>query len=440
MHSPSRSLVLRALALGLLACGGDAADASAVSPAGATKAPAATGAAAGGAPSGARGGGSVVLSGADLHTIALGLIEEGVAVSGGLRPIETISVRARIEGDVLEVAVREGDLVNRGALLARFESTEQEAGLKSAEADRLAAELDANTAQWNFEQTKELFRAGAIPERDYRAAEQAGAAAGARLAAADARLRTATLVARDTRIVAPVAGVVERRSVERGVRAQRGAELFTLVRTDMLELTAAVPARLASGIRRGQTVRFTADGRAIEGKVARISPTIDAATQSVTVYVQVANADGALKGNTFATGQIIEGKVARISPTIDAATQSVTVYVQVANADGALKGNTFATGQIIERALADQLVIPQPAVRQPPGGDGQPFVWRLAGGKLERVPVRLGVVDEVRGLVQILEGVAVGDQIVVGNVGMLGAGMQVQLIGGETRAAPGGSR
>ncbi len=398
MHSPSRSLVLRALALGLLACGGDAADASAVSPAGATKAPAATGAAAGGAPSGARGGGSVVLSGADLHTIALGLIEEGVAVSGGLRPIETISVRARIEGDVLEVAVREGDLVNRGALLARFESTEQEAGLKSAEADRLAAELDANTAQWNFEQTKELFRAGAIPERDYRAAEQAGAAAGARLAAADARLRTATLVARDTRIVAPVAGVVERRSVERGVRAQRGAELFTLVRTDMLELTAAVPARLASGIRRGQTVRFTADGRAIEGKVARISPTIDAATQSV------------------------------------------TVYVQVANADGALKGNTFATGQIIERALADQLVIPQPAVRQPPGGDGQPFVWRLAGGKLERVPVRLGVVDEVRGLVQILEGVAVGDQIVVGNVGMLGAGMQVQLIGGETRAAPGGSR
>lgn len=398
MHSPSRSLVLRALALGLLACGGDAADASAVSPAGATKAPAATGAAVGGAPSGARGGGSVVLSGADLHTIALGLIEEGVAVSGGLRPIETISVRARIEGDVLEVAVREGDLVNRGALLARFESTEQEAGLKSAEADRLAAELDANTAQWNFEQTKELFRAGAIPERDYRAAEQAGAAAGARLAAADARLRTATLIARDTRIVAPVAGVVERRSVERGVRAQRGAELFTLVRTDMLELTAAVPARLASGIRRGQTVRFTADGRAIEGKVARISPTIDAATQSV------------------------------------------TVYVQVANADGALKGNTFATGQIIERALADQLVIPQPAVRQPPGGDGQPFVWRLAGGKLERVPVRLGVVDEVRGLVQILEGVAVGDQIVVGNVGMLGAGMQVQLIGGETRAAPGGSR
>lgn len=398
MHSRSRFLLLGALALGLFACG-DAGESGAASAATPTKAPAG-GPPAGGAPAGAaaRGGGSVVLSGADLYTLALGLIEEGVAISGGLRPIETISVRSRIEGDVLDVPVREGDAVARGALLARFESTEQEAALKSAEADRLAAELDANTAQWSFEQTKELFRAGAIPERDYRAAEQAAAAAAARLAAADARLRTATLVERDTRIVAPVAGVVERRSVERGVRAQRGAELFTLVRTDVLELTAAVPARLASGVRRGQAVRFTADGRAIEGRVARISPTIDAASQSV------------------------------------------TVYVQVPNADGALKGNTFATGHIIERALDEQLTIPQPAVRQPPGGNGDPFVWRLADGKLERVNVRLGVVDEVRGLVQVLEGLAVGDQVVTGNVGMLGAGMQVQLIGGESAAAPGGNR
>lgn len=398
MHSRSRSFLLGALALGLVACGRDAAD-SAATPATAvaTKAPAG-GPPAGGSPAGgSRGGGSVVLSGADLHTLALGLIEEGVAISGGLRPIETISVRSRIEGDVLDVPVREGDAVARGTLLARFESTEQEAGLKSAEADRLAAELDANTARWSFEQTKELFRAGALPERDYRAAEQAAAAAAARLAAAEARLRTATLIERDTRIVAPVAGVVERRSVERGVRAQRGAELFTIVRTDVLELTAAVPARLSGGVKRGQAVRFTADGRAIEGRVARISPTIDAASQSV------------------------------------------TVYVQVPNADGTLKGNTFATGHIIERALADQLTIPQPAVRQPPGGNGEPFVWRLADGKLERVAVRLGVVDEVRGVVQVVEGLAVGDQVVTGNVGMLGAGMQVQLIGGEA-GTRGGSR
>ena len=218
----------------------------------------------------------------------------------------------------------------------------------------------------------------------------------ARLAASEARLRAASLVARDTRITAPVAGIIERRVIERGVRALRGSELFTLVRTDVLELTAAVPARLADNVRPGQPVRFSADGRAIEGRVARVSPTIDPASQSVTVYVQVPNA----------------------------------------NSD--LKGNTFATGHIIEQSISDQLLVPQSSIRQPAAGaDTGPFVWRVAGGVLERASVKLGVVDESRGIVQVLEGLGVGDQIVVGNVGMLGAGMQVQLIGGENRPAPG---
>lgn len=390
----SRIAVLSLFVLAVTSCGGDSAAASAAATPGAGAAPSPATGAAPSAAGAARSGGSIVLSSADLHTVARELVEEGVAISGGLRPIETISVRARLEGDVLEVAVREGDRVRRGTLLARFEDTEQTAARASAEADRLAAELDASTARWNFEQTQELFRAGAIPEREFRVAEQAAAASAARLAAAEARLRTATLAERDTRIVAPADGIIERRSIERGVRAQRGMELFTLVRTETLELTAAVPARRAGNIAPGQAVRFTSDGRAFEGSVARVSPTID--------------------------------------PT----SQSITVYVQVPNADGELKGNAFATGQIIERGLPDQLAIPQPAVRQAPGG-GEPFVWRLAGGSLERVGVKLGIVDEVRGVVQVLDGLAVGDRVVVGNVGMMGVGMQVQLIGGEGNAAAG---
>jgi membrane fusion protein, multidrug efflux system len=100
--------------------------------------------------------------------------------------------------------------------------------------------------------------------------------------------------------------MVERRNVENGERVSRGAELFTVVRSDVLELTAAVPARRAGTLARGQVVRFTADGRTIEGRISRISPTIDLASQSVTVYVQVPNRNGAIKGNAFATGQIIE--------------------------------------------------------------------------------------------------------------------------------------
>lgn len=349
-----------------------------------------------GGPAAPRAAGSVVLSGADLYTLAPDRIEVGIAISGGLRPIESIVIRARLEGDVVEVIAREGDRVAQGALLARFESTEQEAALRSAEADKLAAETEAKTAQWNFEQTRDLFRAGAVPEREFRAAEQAAATSAARLAASEARLRAAALVERDTRVVAPVAGTIERRIIQSGVRALRGGELFTLVRTDILELTAAVPARLADEVRIGQPVRFVADARRFDGRVARVSPTVDPASQSV------------------------------------------TVYVQVPNADGTLKGNSFATGQIVASAFDNQLLVPQQAIRQPAAGAGAaPFVWRLKGGVLERAVVKLGVVDEGRGVVQVLDGLAAGDQVVVGNVGMLGAGMQVQLIGGEQPAAAG---
>ena len=399
-----RSLLVLA-SLALAACGGDKtapADAATLSKSGA--AGGAASAAPMGAPNGAggpgaggaRSGGSVVLSGADVHKVAPGLIESGISISGNLRPIETVSIRARLEGDLVALNVREGDVVRVGTVLAELERSEQEAALRSAEADELAARSDAGTAQWNLEQTRDLFKAGAVAERDMRGAEQSALASSARLAAAESRVKAANSVVRDTRISSPVNGVVEKRSIENGERVSRGAELFTLVRTDVLELTAAVPARRASALARGQEVRFVADGRNIVGRVARVSPTIDLQSQSV------------------------------------------TVFVQVPNGTGALKGNTFATGQIIERSLNGQIVIPQAAIRQTAAtAGGLLFVWKVAGGTLARADVKLGIVDEVRGVVQVLDGLVIGDEIVVGNVGLLGAGMKVQMIGTETpRARP----
>ena len=389
----ARVLFLALGALNFVSCGGEK-----TPPANATmpSKSGAPGGAGGLGAGGARAGGAVVLSGADVHTVAPGLIESGISISGNLRPIETVSIRARLEGDLVALNVREGDVVRVGTVLAELERSEQEAALRSAEADELAARSDAGTAQWNLEQTRDLFKAGAVAERDMRAAEQSALASSARLAAAESRVKAANSVVRDTRVTSPVNGVVEKRSIENGESISRGAELFTLVRTDVLELTAAVPARRASALARGQEVRFVADGRNIVGRVARVSPTIDLQSQSVTVFVQVPN------GN------------------------------------GALKGNTFATGQIIERSLNGQIVIPQAAIRQTAAtAGGALFVWKVAGGTLARADVNLGIVDEVRGVVQVLAGLAAGDEIVVGNVGLLGAGMKVQMIGTETpRARP----
>lgn len=336
---------------------------------------------------GQRGGAVVFLSTTDVAEASTTSLEAGVPITGDLRPLEVVEVRARLEGDLTGVYVREGDRVRNGQLLARFDDAEQEATLRSAQAEQAAARSAVETAHWNAAQARELFRAGAIAEQQSRAAGQEATAADARLAAADAQVRSASLGARDTRVLSPTTGVVERREVEDGERVTRGQPLFTVVRNDVLELSASVPARDANEVRTGQRATFAAAGRRLEGTVSRVSPTIDPATRSITVYVRVPNPGGQLKGNTFATGRVI-------GRTVDAA-----------------------------------LVVPSAALRQGQGDSVRTFVYRIVGDRIERAPVEVGVVDDARQLSQILAGLDAGDRVVVGNVGALGSGMQVQIVG-----------
>jgi RND family efflux transporter MFP subunit len=333
-----------------------------------------------------------------VNTVERGPIEAGVAISGDLKAIEEAVVRARLEGDLVGVFVREGEHVKRGQLLAKFEDSEQESNRTSAIADREAAQSDLETAKWNAEQSEQLFKAGAIAERDLRTAQQTLSASRAKLAAAEARVRATSSLLDDTRALAPTTGVVAKRNVENGEHVARGTDMFTVVRSDVLELAAAVPARQASEIRVGQKVHFSAGGRNLEGTVARVSPTID--------------------------------------PT----NRSITVYTQVPNATDALKGNSFATGRIVSRTVPSAIVIPAAALRQAQGTD-KPFVYRLdANDALERAAVSVGIVDESQAIAEITEGLNPGDRIIVGNVGTLGAGMKVTIAGGgEGSSSPVGA-
>lgn len=355
---------------------------------------------AGGAPGGPGGSGrvapAITLAASDIARVRRETIEEGIAITGDLNPIATVNVRARIEGDLVGVLVREGQRVREGQLLARLESSEQESANASAEADRVAAESELATAQWNLDQTTELFKAGAVSELDLKTAQQGVTTARARLAAAQSRVRASSSLVRDTRVMAPTSGVIANKHVDNGEHVSRGEALFTLVRSDVLELVAAVPARQANSVRVGQTVHFAAGGRDFDGKVARVSPTVDPSTRSV------------------------------------------SVYVQIPNADGGLRGGSFATGRVVSRVVSRALVVSTSAVRQS-SENGRPFVYRLAGNVLDIADVQLGVVDERAGVAEVLSGLSEGDRVVVGNVGTLGRGMQV-IVAGEERAGQPGAR
>lgn len=377
LRIPLRAAAMAAMLVSAAACGGEADAAGG----------------AGGRPGG--GGPSVTLAATDLASPRRVPLEDAIAVTGNLEPLERAEVRSRLEGDVEGVYVREGEAVRAGQLLARFDAGDQAGNSRSADADVAAARSELGTAEWTLEQNAELHREGAIPERDVRVAQQAVAAARARLAAAQARSGSSRREVGDTRVVAPSAGVIERRMVNPGEHVNRNVALFTLVRGDVLELAAAVPERAAAAVQAGQAVRFVADGAQFEGRVARISPSVDPGSRSV------------------------------------------TVYVQVPNPDGRLRAGTFASGRIVSRVLDGALVVPLAALREGTAG-GDAVVYRVVDGKIDVATVTVGLRDETQGLVEITGGLSESDRVVVGNVGILGKGMAVRMAG-EGGADKGGA-
>jgi RND family efflux transporter MFP subunit len=331
---------------------------------------------------------SVAISPSDIAKVHVGTLTDGIAITGLLRPLESVDMHARIEGDLVGVYVLEGQHVQQGQLLAQFEAVAQQSGAASAKAGQAAAKADLSQAEWSFKQSSDLFHAGAISEADYRTSQQAVDAARARLAAADALLQEADITARDTRVVAPITGVIDKKLVDIGEHMTKGASMFTVVRSQTLELTATVPERRAAAIKVGQKVSFLAQGLAFTGKVARISPTIDATTRSITVYVDVDNSAGTLKGNSLATGSVVASTVNGV------------------------------------------LLVPTSALHQT-ADSGKTYVYRVNSGSVEQVYVNLGIVNDQDALAQVISGLVAGDQVVVGNVGTLAPGTKIQVIGGD---------
>ena len=138
--------------------------------------------------------------------------------------------------------------------------------------------------------------------------------------------------------------------------------MFTLVRNDMLELAAAVPARQASAVRVGQVVHFVADARRFDGRVARVSPD---------------DRSGDPRRDRLRAGAQPGRHPARR-------------HLRHAVASSAARSPTCSAFRPARCARRQD--------------DGQPFVYRIDGKTLDVAPVQLGAVDERQGVAQVTDG------------------------------------
>lgn len=310
-------------------------------------------------------------------------LRSGPAVSGTLEPKIEARVRSEIMGPVERTFVDEGQRVREGLLLARINDNSVRDTYLSARSAVRTAESALQNAQRNAERSSRLAKAGALPERDLETAMQNQTNAEGALADARARLASAEKQLAHTEIRSPINGVVSERQVAAGDVVQSGAAMFTIVDLKTLRLEATVPVEEIDRLKVGTLVEFGVTGfdRRFSGRIERINPAVDPATRQVRIYVAIPNSEESLVAGLFAEGRVATNALRAVAVPISAVDQRGT----------------------------------------------SPVIHRIKGGKVDVVPVKLGVRDEAAELVQIHSGVAKGDTVLLGSAQAVTEGSPVRV-------------
>jgi RND family efflux transporter MFP subunit len=186
----------------------------------------------------------------------------------------------------------------------------------------------------------------------------------------------------DTKVIAPISGVVSVRSTQPGERVGIDARIVEIVDLNRLELEATLAAGDSIGIRIGQTALL-----AIEG-----------------------------------TTKSVKARVARINPAATAGSRSVLVYLALENAGG-LRQGMFAQGTL-DTAVINTLAVPKAAVRT---DKPAPYLQVIENKKIAHKTVVLGSSGEFDGNQYVaVQGIAENTIVLQGNVGAVREGVAVK--------------
>lgn len=236
-------------------------------------------------------------------------LRQTAAVSGSLRAVHSAVVKARVAGELQGLAVREGDAVRAGQVLARIEPTESQARVQQADQQAQAAAAQVASAKRLFDNNQSLVNQGFISRTalDTSLATLDAAKASHRAALAGVELARKSLA--DTVLRSPINGLVASRLVQNGERVGVDARLLEVVDLSALELEAAIPTANAANLKVGQTASLQVDGltEPVSAVVARISPAAQVGSRSVLAYLRLAGAPG-LRHGLYAQGTVTVGE------------------------------------------------------------------------------------------------------------------------------------
>jgi macrolide-specific efflux system membrane fusion protein len=344
-------------------------------------------------------------NGAQLIEARLGTVEDAVTALGKLQPRDYVDVGVQVSGQLMRLAVRAGDVVESGQLLAEIDPRLQVAKLEldraqlaQLDAERAALQLQAEFSEAQVQRQKQLQQDSATRKDIVERTEHELRVARAKLASMDAQLRQvrSTIKADEaqlsfTRIFAPMAGTVVSIDARPGntlIASQQVPVLMRIADLSSMTVWAQVSEADVTRLHPGMELYFQTLGHAERKWIAKLDRLLPAPPKLA--------GTAAASTNTSPTGS------------------SVVLYTalfDVDNAAGELRPEMSAQIFFIAARAQDAVLIPAQSFRATPGqaSTGKVTV-ATADGQLQERTVKAGVRNRFD--VQIVEGLRVGERVV----------------------------
>ncbi len=350
-------------------------------------------------------------------------IVETVAATGKIQPETEVKLSSEVSGEIIELPIVEGQLVEKGDLLARinpdlYQSSllRSRAGLQNVQASHAQAEASLKEAKANYDRNKTLFDKGVISKAEwdkltasYEMAEASKNAAYYSMQSAAATVTEATDNLSRTSIYAPIRGTISRLDVELGERVvgtqqMTGTEIMRVANLSNMEVVVDVNENDIVKVNVGDSTNVEVDAylkRKFKGVVTEIS---NSAIEGLTAD-QVTNFKVKVRILETSYADLLEGKTENYSP---------------------FRPGMTATVDIITRRKANVVGVPISAIvikddttssaggNRPPVDPNQKFetVFVKNGNRAKLRVVTTGIQDNRN--IEILTGLEQGDIVITG--------------------------